>query len=84
MFILDDLLFKLPAKGFMGIFKKIAEMAEEELNDASKIREELVQLEFLFETDQISEEEYEEKELELMERLTRQEEQVEDVRITME
>lgn len=84
MFILDDLLFKLPAQGFIGIFKKIAEMAEEELNDASKIREELLQLEFLFETDQISEEEYAEKELELMERLTQEEEQMGDFRITME
>ena len=84
MFILDDLLFKLPAKGFIGIFKKIAEMAEEELSDASKIREELLQLEFLFETDQITEDEYAEKEAELMERLTREEEQQEDFRITME
>lgn len=84
MFILDDLLFKLPAKGFIGIFKKIAEMAEEELNDASKIREELLQLEFLFETDQISEDEYAEKELELMERLTREEEQQEDLMIKMQ
>lgn len=84
MFILDDLLFKLPAKGFIGIFKKIAEMAEEELNDASKIREELLQLEFLFETDQITEDEYAEKEAELMERLTQEEEQQEDFRITME
>lgn len=79
MFILDDLLFKLPAKGFMGIFKRIAEMAEEELNDASKVREELLQLEFLFETDQITEEEYQEKEAELMERLTVLEEQREDI-----
>jgi hypothetical protein len=83
MFILDDLLFKLPARGFIGIFKKIAEMAEDELNDESRIREELLQLEFLFETDQITEEEYEEKEAELMERLNRQEEQREDNMLTM-
>ena len=82
MFILDDLLFKLPAKGFMGIFKKIAEMAEEELNDATKVREELLQLEFQYETDQITEEEYQEKEAELMERLTRVEEQREDINLT--
>jgi hypothetical protein len=82
MFILDDLLFKLPAKGFMGIFKKIAEMAEAELNDETKVREELLQLEFLYETDQITEEEYGEKEAELMERLTRLEEQREDISLT--
>ncbi|GHO93522.1 hypothetical protein KSF_035700 [Reticulibacter mediterranei] len=79
MFILDDLLFKLPAKGFMGIFKKIAEMAEEELNDTSRIKEELLQLEFLFETDQITEEEYQEKEAAIMERLNVLEEQQEDI-----
>ncbi len=83
MFILDDLLFKLPAKGFMGIFKKIAEMAEAELDDEPKIREELQQLEFLYETDQISEEKYQEKADELMERLTvLQEEQQDDSMLT--
>lgn len=82
MFILDDLLIKLPAKGLMGIFNKIAEMAEAELNDESKIREELLLLEFLYETDQITEEEYQEKEAALMERLTLQEEQRDDIRLT--
>ena len=70
MFILDDLLIGLPAKGFMGILKRIAEMAETELTDESKISEELVLLQTLYETDQISEEEYEKKEAELLERLT--------------
>jgi len=82
MFILDDLLIKLPAKGLMGIFNKIAEMAEAELNDESKIREELLLLEFLYETDQITEEEYQEKEAALMERLTLQEEQRDDMSLT--
>jgi hypothetical protein len=82
MFILDDLLFKLPAKGFIGIFKKIAEMAEAELNDESKIKEELLLLEFLYETDQISEEEYQEREAALMERLTQQEQQREPINLT--
>jgi len=70
MFILDDLLIGLPAKGLMGIFRKIAEMAEAELTDDSKIREELLLLETLFELDQITEEEYQEKEARLLERLT--------------
>jgi type III secretion system FlhB-like substrate exporter len=83
MFILDDLLFKLPAKGFMGIFKRIAEMAEEELNDDARVKEELLQLEFLFETDQIPEEEYEERVAALMERLNSLEEQREDDMIRM-
>ena len=70
MFILDDLLIGLPAKGLMGILKKIAEMAEAELTDESKISEELLLLQTLYETDQISEEEYQKKEAELLERLT--------------
>lgn len=83
MFILDDLLIKLPAKGLMGIFSRIAEMAEEELNDESKIKDELLQLEYLYETDQITEEEYEEKEAELLERISQmEEEQRNDTRLT--
>ncbi|MFL5692857.1 MAG: gas vesicle protein GvpG [Ktedonobacteraceae bacterium] len=70
MFILDDLLIGLPAKGLLGIVKKIAELAETELTDESKIREELLLLQTLYETDQITDEEYQEKEAELLERLT--------------
>ena len=70
MFILDDLLIGLPAKGFMGILKRIAEMAETELTDESRISEELLLLQTLYETDQISEEEYQKKEAQLLERLT--------------
>jgi len=70
MFILDDLLIGLPAKGLVGIFKKIAEMAEAELTDESKIQEELLLLETLYETDQISEEEFQKKEGDLLERLS--------------
>lgn len=69
MFILDDLLIGLPAKGLMGILRTIAEMAESELTDESKIKEELLLLQTLYETDQISEEEYEAKEAGLLERL---------------
>ena len=78
MFILDDLLFKLPAKGFMGIFKKIAEMAEAELDEEPKLMEKLMQLEFLYETDQVTEEEFQEREAEITERLTALQEQKQD------
>ena len=70
MFFIDDLLIGLPAKGFVGIFKKIYEMAETELTDASKIKEELLLLQTMYEIDQISEEEYQKKEAKLLERLT--------------
>lgn len=69
MFILDDLLFKLPAKGLMGIFSKIAELAETELTDEDRIREDLLYLQILYETDQINEEDYIRKEAEILERL---------------
>lgn len=68
MLIVDDLLL-LPAKGFMGLFKKIAEMAEEEYTDDGKVKEELMRLHTLFEVDQISEEEHDRQERKLMKRL---------------
>ena len=59
----------LPVKGLIGIFKKIAEMAEAELTDETKIREELVRLEELYDNGKITEEEFQEREAQLMERL---------------
>ena len=56
MFILDDLLIKLPAKGLIGIFEKIHDMAQAELYDEGKIKEELMKLQTLYEFDQIAEE----------------------------
>lgn len=70
MFFIDDLLIGLPAKGFVGIFKKIYEMAKAEVTDESKIKEELLLLQTMYEIDQISEVEYQKKEAELLERLT--------------
>jgi hypothetical protein len=69
MFILDDLLIKLPAKGFASIFTKVYEMAQAELTDESSVKEELLRLQTLYEIDQISEEEYQQKEAEILERL---------------
>ncbi|MFH1565101.1 MAG: gas vesicle protein GvpG [bacterium] len=68
MLIIDDLLL-LPAKGFMGIFRKIAEMAEEEFTDEGKVKDELMRLHTLFEIDQINEEEHDRRERKLMKRL---------------
>jgi Gas vesicle protein G len=69
MFILDDLLIGLPAKGLMGVFKEVYEMAQAEFTDEAKIKEELLRLQTLYEIDQIPEEEYEQKEAALLERL---------------
>ena len=68
MLVIDDLLF-LPAKGFMGLLRKIAEVAEGEYTDDGKVKEELMRLHTLFEIDQISEEEHDRLERKLMKRL---------------
>ena len=70
MFLLDDLLIGLPAKGLLSIFEKIYEMAQTELTDESKIKEELLRSQTLYEIDEITEEEYQKIEAELLERLT--------------
>lgn len=69
MLIIDDLLLWLPAKGLMAIFKKIHELAEAEINDDSKLKEELLRYQTMFELDQINEEEYKAKEDEIIARL---------------
>jgi hypothetical protein len=69
MLIIDDLLLWLPAKGLMAVFKKIHELAEAELNDESKLKEQLLRFQTMFELDQISEEEYQKREDEIMARL---------------
>ena len=69
MLIIDDLLLWLPAKGLLAAFKKIYELAETELNDDSKLKEELLRYQTMFELDQINEEEYKAKEDEIMARL---------------
>ena len=70
MFLLDDLLIGLPAKGLLSIFTEIYEMAQEELTDEGKIKEDLQRVQTLYETDQITEEDYQKEEAELLERLT--------------
>lgn len=69
MLIVDDLLLWLPAKGLMAVFKKIHELAEAELNDESKLKEQLLRFQTMFELDQISEKEYQEQEDEIMARI---------------
>jgi len=68
MLLIDDLLL-MPAKGFMGLFKKIAEVAEDEFTDEGKIKDELMRLHTLFEIDEINEEEHDKMERKLMRRL---------------
>lgn len=69
MLIIDDLLIWLPAKGFMAVVKKIHDLAEAELNDESKLKEQLLQFQTRYELDQIGEAEYQKREDKIMTRL---------------
>lgn len=68
MFLLDDILLA-PLKGVVWLGRKINEVIERELSDEGRIREKLMELQLKFELDQISEEEYNKQEKELLGRL---------------
>jgi hypothetical protein len=57
MLLIDDLL-ALPFRGLLGIFRKIHETADREQNDEAYIQEKLLELQLLYEMDEIGEEEY--------------------------
>jgi hypothetical protein len=65
MFLIDDLLLA-PLKGVLFIGKKLNEVIEKETSDEGAIKERLMRLQLKFELDEISEEEYDEKEDELL------------------
>lgn len=67
-FLLDDVLLA-PLKGVVFIAQKVRESAMEELLDEKGVRQELRELYMLLETGRISEEEFEEREGELVEHL---------------
>ena len=68
MFLIDDILLA-PLKGVVWVGKKLDEVAQKELNDDGKIKEELMQLQLRFELDEIDEEEYMKQEKQLLSRL---------------
>lgn len=59
----------LPTRGLMFIFNKIVEQVNNEMLDDSKVRMQLLELQALFDSGQISEEEFYEAEEELLDRL---------------
>lgn len=67
-FLLDDILLA-PLKGVVFIANKVHDMAMEEFLDEGGVRQELRELYMLLETGKISEEEFDEREEELVERL---------------
>lgn len=66
--IIDDILFS-PLKLTVWLAKKLRESAYEEVTDESRVHEELLHLQMRYEMEEISEEEFEEQETRLMERL---------------
>ena len=61
--------YALPAAGMGFIFNKIAELADQELNDDSVVKEQLLLLQVQLEEGEIDEDEYVEQEAVLMQRL---------------
>jgi len=68
MFLIDDILFA-PLNGIIWLGKNINEVAEKEFSDEGFVKEKLMQLQLRFEIDEISEENYNRQEKELLERL---------------
>jgi hypothetical protein len=68
MFLIDDLLLA-PVTGFKFILGQIQKIADRELNDDTLIKEQLLELQMRLELDEVSEEEYAEREAELFARL---------------
>ena len=68
MFLIDNILLA-PLNGVIWLGKKINEVAEREFSDEGLIKEKLMQLQLRFEVDEISEEDYDRQEKELLGRL---------------
>ena len=73
MFLIDDILLS-PAKGLFYIFKQIHKAAEEDFLDEENITAELSELYMMLETGKITEEEFDKRESELLNRLEQIEE----------
>ena len=65
MFLIDDILLA-PLKGIIFIGKKINDVIDKEMSDEGAIKERLMALQLKFEMDEINEEEYDEREDELL------------------
>jgi hypothetical protein len=68
MFLIDDILLS-PVKLLVWLGEKINDIVEKELSDEGLIKEKLMQLQLRFEMDEISDEEYNRQEKELLARL---------------
>ena len=68
MFLIDSILLAT-LKGVIWLGEKLNEVVGKELNDTGRIKEELMALQLRFELDEISRQEYDQKENELLDRL---------------
>ncbi len=68
MFLVDDILLA-PVSGFKFILGQIQKMADQELNDDTVIKDQLLELQMRLELDEISDAEYQEREAEIFARL---------------
>ena len=68
MFLIDDLLLA-PVNGFKFILGQIQKMADQELNDDTLIKEQLLDLQMRYELEEISDEDFQAQEAELFARL---------------
>lgn len=68
MFLIDSILLA-PLKGVIWMGQKLGDMAQKELSDKGRIKEELMRLQLQFELDEIGQKEYNQKEKELLDRL---------------
>ncbi len=70
MLLIDDILLA-PLKGIIFLGKKIDELVQKEISDEGRIKERLMELQLKFEMDEISVEEYDRRESELLEMIER-------------
>jgi hypothetical protein len=68
MVLIDDLLLA-PVHGFKFILGQIQKMADQELNDDSVIKDQLLELQMRYELEEISDEDFKAREAELFARL---------------
>ena len=70
MFLLDSILLA-PLKGVVWMGRKINDVVDQELNDAGRVKEDLMALQMQFELNEITEQEYAEKERDLLDEMDR-------------
>lgn len=70
MLLIDDILLA-PLKGIIFLGKKIDELVQKEISDEGRIKERLMELQLKFEMDEMTVEEYDRRESELLEMIER-------------